>query len=374
MLSYDFGNGHVMNAERLLAAYHLLEKIYITNEEAEFQLITPEDYDRKYLFKAHTRNYIEKFEALSQQGKGQALEFGLGTPDCPIWQGMANISNFVVKSTVTLAKQIYNGKLNIGFGLLGGLHHATAAEASGFCYYNDINVAVQRLKALNPDIRILYVDTDLHHGDGVQSTFYQDPNILTISFHESGKFLFPGSGFPLEIGEKDGEGYSVNLPFYPYTWDEEYQHGFDQVFPILFEQYQPDFVIWQAGGDAHIKDPLGHLMLTSHTYRHIGAQIRDQVLKHMQVPKVLMLGGGGYNPYSNAKSWSNALSGLTGVTLPDRGPESWIIQCKSSGIEVNPSLQDTQSTPIKEDVDQITTGNAEYLAQLKSHLTPYFSL
>jgi acetoin utilization protein AcuC len=375
MLAYHLGSSHSMNPKRIFPAYHLLNELFIDLTDTEFELVIPSGLDREYLYKAHDQEYIETFEELSRTGSGQALKYGLGSPDCPVWAGMAETSEFIVSSTMHAAEQIYNGILNYTFVLLGGLHHARTARASGFCYYNDINVTIHRLKALNPDIRIFYVDTDVHHGDGVQFDFYNDPNVLKISFHESGRYLFPGTGFSDEIGSGPGKGYAINLPFHPYIWDDLYLGNFEKYIPALFESYQPDFVIWQAGVDGHAKDPLGHLLLTSNTYNRIASTIRELSQNNMDTPKVLAMGGGGYNPDSVARSWANIVSGLSGCKLPETASDNWLKLCRSQQIDVNSNLAEEITVPFSNE-HKVIAGMAtrEYIDEFERILVDYHSI
>lgn len=363
-----------MNSSRILPAYHLFKETFVDMHEEQFELVLPFGVDRDLLLKAHAKDYVAAMDKLSRDGSGSAMEYGLGTGDCPVWKGMADASEFVVGSSVTSAEQVYNGTYNFSFVLLGGLHHARSNRASGFCYYNDINVAIHRLKELNPDIRILYFDSDLHHGDGTQFDFYNDPNVLTISFHESGQFLFPGTGFSNEIGTGAGEGYSINLPFFPYTWDEMYLYQVKKKLPALFESYQPDFVIWQAGVDGHQSDLLGHLQLTTNTYHQLGSMVRNLAYENMDRPQVLTLGGGGYNPDTVARSWAHIVAGLSNTKLPKRPSVEWVETCLDANIQVSDKMADTPSEAPDENPEVIIESNRFYDQEFEKHVSPHFSI
>lgn len=376
ILSYHLGDSHPMNSARIFPAYHLIKEVFIDNEDVD--IIVPVSVDRSILEKAHDKDYIRMMDMLSYKGEGSAMEFGLGTGgDCPVWPGMAEAAEFVVGSTVTSAERVYNSDYAITFELLGGLHHASSARASGFCYYNDINVAIQKLKQLQSDIKILYIDTDVHHGDGTQFEFYNDPNVVTISFHESGRFIFPGTGFPDEIGEKEGLGSSINMPFYPYVWDNFYLKKFESIVPPIVESFKPDFIIWQAGVDGHKDDILGHLQLTTNTYTALAERIKDLAAKNMDQTRLIVLGGGGYNPNSVAKSWSSIVSGLSGIKLPKIASEQWQQLCAAKGINITPELYEVKSSKIalpKSELDLVLNGNEQYFYELKSNLSEHYSI
>lgn len=375
LLKYHLGNSHPMNSNRIFPAYHLFNELFLDLDPSSFKIVTPSEIDPELLAMAHDIKYISKINELSKDGAGSAIEYGLGTSDCPVFKDMAETSEFVVSSTVTNAEKIYNEEFHYSFVLLGGLHHARRSRASGFCYYNDVNVAIHKLKQMKDDIKILYFDSDLHFGDGVYYDFENDPNVLKISFHESGHFLFPGTGFPQEIGVNEGEGMGINQPFFPFTWDEPYIKRFDDIIPPLFESFNPDFVIWQAGVDGHALDPLGHLQLTTNTYHHMAEKIRELADKNMDTPKVLSLGGGGYNSDSVARSWASIVSGLSKIKLPLKASEEWVNICESQDISVNIDLHDPMITSKSfEDIADIEKGNNLYFEQFDSIVSKYHSI
>ena len=374
LLQYHLGNSHPMNSNRIFPAFTLLSELFIDLESEQFELVLPSSFDKEILFKAHTQKYVAAMERLSLSGKGTALEHGLGTSDCPVWKGMADASEFIVSSTVNLARKIQSTELMHGFIAMGGLHHAKEAQASGFCYYNDINVAIHALKQNQPEVRILYLDTDLHHGDGTQHGFYNDPNVLTISFHESGSYLFPGTGFSHEIGTGSGVGKSINLPFMPYTWDEHYLKQAESIIPSLFESFKPDIVVWQSGVDGHKLDPLGHLELTTNTYYKLGNMVGRLAEQVMDTPKVLTLGGGGYNPDSVARSWANVIAGLSNTKIPTKASDDWKLLCESKGIQVTQNLQDAFYSPDERHISEVIFGNERYKNEFESIVSKHFSV
>ncbi|MCY3412179.1 MAG: acetoin utilization protein AcuC [Candidatus Heimdallarchaeota archaeon] len=372
MLQYHLGDAHPMNSNRIFPAFNLFNELFINSEGVD--IIAPLPMTRDLLEKAHDINFIQMMEMLSWKGEGSAGDYGLGTGDCPVWQGMAEAAEFVAGSTVTTADNIFKSDYSMAFSMLGGLHHARSARASGFCYYNDINVAIHRLKQLDTDIKILYVDTDLHHGDGVQFDFYNDPNVLTISFHESGKFLFPGTGFPDEIGEGAGTGYSINVPFMPYTIDDIYLNSFDRIVKPIYESYNPDFIIWQSGVDGHRDDYMGHLLLSLKTYEGLSHRMRD-LTQSMDTPRMLTLGGGGYNPNTVAKSWATIMAGLLNQKLPKLASVEWLSLCRKQGIDVTADLHEEKTSDRQiAERNIIRNENEKYMLKLIENIKPYFSV
>jgi acetoin utilization protein AcuC len=370
-LKYSLGEGHPMNGLRLIPSFHLFKEFFINENLGKIQPIEPISDD--LLFEVHDAGYIQTIRGINDDGILLDPIYGLGTSDCPIFKGMADISQFITESSVSSIKDIFAGKTEFGFNILGGLHHAFPAKASGFCYYNDINVAIQYLKRQKKDIKIFYLDTDLHHGDAVQDFYYNDPNVLTVSFHESGEFIFPGTGMVNETGSSLGEGYSVNLPFMPFTWDEAYLNRIKQYIPAIFESYNPDFVIWQCGADGHINDPLGHLQLTNTTYYQIGKMMRKLVLD-MKEPKLLGLGGGGYNPDGVAKVWSASVFGLLDKDLPTETPNKWREICKSNGINVSRNYIEEPSKPVDDLIYQTISGNESYQMEFEMTFSNFFAI
>ena len=287
---------------------------------------------------------------------------------------MFDASLLIAGGTLEATELVLNGTIKNAFVLLAGLHHAQKANASGFCYFNDMSIAIQHLRAQG--YRVAYIDTDLHHGDGVQALHYNDPDVLTISFHESGQFLYPGTGFSNEIGGKGAEGSAINLPFFPYTYDELYQKSFLNFVPPIIESFDPDFIIWQAGVDGHAEDPLGHLMLTTNTFQLIGKTVKYFADKYAD-GKLIAAGGGGYNPYSIARSWFVEYTTLNHSTsLPNKPPENWLLDYEKRYGEKGPEfMMDSPSTENLIDRPELVR---EYNRSLREvfheELDPYYTL
>jgi acetoin utilization protein AcuC len=224
-------------------------------------------------------------------------------------------------ASVVAAEQVLAGR-RVAFGLAGGLHHALYDRAAGFCLLNDPVVVIHRL--LRDVERVVYLDVDAHHGDGVQAAFYRDPRVMTISVHETGETLFPGGGFPEEIGEGPGRGTSVNLPLFPETDDTLYLWAFQQVVPPLVEAFRPDVLVAQLGCDTHFADPLTNLSLTTGGYREL-VRIIDNLCDRW-----VALGGGGYNLQTVPRAWALAYAVAARIDLPDTIPAGFAAR---TGIE-----------------------------------------
>ncbi len=226
------------------------------------------------------------------------LKFGLGTEDNPIFSGMYDYSALTAGATLLGARMLAEGKAQTAFNPLGGFHHAGRDHAEGFCYVNDIAIAIQFL--LEQGMRVAFVDIDAHHCNGVQDAFYRDPRVLVISFHENGRDLYPWTGFENEIGEGAGKGYTVNVPLPQNTDDDAFIRAYSEIVPPLLKSFTPDLVIGELGADTHISDPLTHLSMTN-----VGFCEAVKRLKELS-PRLLGLGGGGYDVYKTARSWTLA--------------------------------------------------------------------
>ena len=241
--------------------------------------------------------------------------FGLGLGDNPVFRGVWEAAQLVAAGSLLAADLVMRGEAERVFHFAGGLHHAMRERASGFCYVNDAVLAILRLRERG--LRVAYVDIDAHHGDGVQYAFYGDPNVLTISTHERGERLFPGTGFVHEKGEGDAAGFSVNLPLEAYTDTEVYLPAFEAVVPPLLERFKPDVIVAQLGIDSHRTDPLTHLALDVQGF----ARALQRIVP--LAPRLIALGGGGYDLRNVARAWTVAWAVLNRVELPARLPEAF---------------------------------------------------
>src|SRR3989454_6511380 len=242
--------------------------------------------------------------------------------DTPAFKGCYEATSLVVGASVVAADAVMRGGLSHAFNPSGGLHHAHPERASGFCIFNDPAVVSAHLKSRYNLKRIVYLDIDAHHGDGVMYGYYDDPSVLDIDFHESGNFLFPGTGFPDEIGKGEARGLKLNIPLPPSTGDEAYLEAFQQIVPDALKKFRPEIILVQCGADGHLDDRLAHLRLTTRVYSEVVSQVHD--LAHQLCDgRLLLFGGGGYTLANVPRVWTVALSTLAGKKLDNEIPGSW---------------------------------------------------
>ncbi|MBE0537413.1 MAG: acetoin utilization protein AcuC [Phycisphaerae bacterium] len=261
--------------------------------------------DRALAATFHTAGYLD---ALEQANRGEfsvdMLHMGLGTGDCPIFKGVYDYGLLNAGATVTGARKIIAGEAAAVFNPSGGHHHAHADHAAGFCYVNDNVLALQTL--VEAGLRPLYLDVDVHHGDGVQEAFYHRSDVMTISIHQSGRTLFPGTGFPADTGTGKGKGYAVNVPLPPGTYDDLYLRAVRQAVLPLIEAFSPDVFVMEIGVDGLAGDPLAGLMLTNNVY----VDVIDMVRKFGK--PILATGGGGYHIENTVRAWALVWCALCG--------------------------------------------------------------
>lgn len=268
--------------------------------------VAPVPAERVTLKKFHTARYLHALKTASQgRWDADALSMGIGTSDCPVFEGLYDYAVLVTGGTLVAAKLILSGSADVAFNPSGGFHHAHPERASGFCYINDVALACMVLAEQGK--RVLYVDVDVHHGDGVAYAFYDRCDVMTISFHEDPRILFPGTGFENEIGTGEGKGYCVNVPLPVGTYDQAYMRAFEAIAIPLMTVYKPDVIVFELGADALAGDPLAHLYLTNNVY----ADIINHLLR-LDKP-ILMTGGGGYNIDNTVRAWALAWTILCGA-------------------------------------------------------------
>ena len=304
---------HPMRPARLQLTYELLAAYGAFDSDGSL-LVAPRSATQEELLAFHTPDYVAAVERFSAGGSRQGAEqYGFSDwGDNPVYPGMYEAALLVTGASVQAAELVAEGQVQVAFSPAGGLHHAMASSASGFCIFNDPVVAISALRRRG--LRVAYVDIDAHHGDGVQAAFYTDPNVLTVSIHESGRYLFPGTGPVDEIGAGNGKGYSVNLPLFPYTDDDLFVNAFEAVVPPLLKAFKPDVLATQLGIDTHFKDPLTHLALSSHGYVRV-----LEMLAGAGYPW-LAFGGGGYDLDAVARCWTLAYGVMLGRQWPGEFP------------------------------------------------------
>ena len=247
----------------------------------------------------HTARFLEEMRrAADGDLTVDGLRMGFGGPDTPVFKHMFEYGAWACGTGFVAADLLLQGRADIAFNLLGGFHHAFPERAAGFCYLNDVALACMKLADAGK--RVLYLDVDAHHGDGVQAAFYNRRDVMTISLHESGKTLFPWGGFENEIGEGAGRGYNVNIPLPAETYDEAFLTAFDSVALPLANAFAPDVLVLELGMDILAGDPLTHLRMTN----NVVVEIAERVLK-LNCP-MLVAGGGGYHVENTVRGWALA--------------------------------------------------------------------
>lgn len=332
-LQYRFNDTHPFDPERLLLTRDLLEKVDALEPS---QIHKPRKASDNDVRRVHTPEYVAEVKALSRlrptaKAIASAERFGLNTEDTPYFAGMHDVTCRIVGGSMEAAELVLTGASEHALHLSGGLHHALPNKGAGFCVYNDAAAAIAYIRE-RYDARVLYVDTDVHHGDGVQWAFYHDPNVCTLSFHETGKYLFPGTGAAHERGEGDGYGMCVNIPVEPYTEDESWLEGFDEALERVVRFFRPDIIVSQHGCDAHALDPLAHVHCSMQIYLDMPKKIHALAHQYCE-GRWVALGGGGYDIWRVVpRAWSFLWLTMTDHPLLDRLaresnlplPRSWL--------------------------------------------------
>jgi len=322
---FDYSPEHPLRMERLGMTWRLMEAYGLTSGP-KLKVLTPEPASVEAITRFHSREYIEILRAVSAgDWVPHAARYGLGAGDNPIFPGLWEAALLVAGGSLLASQLVLDNEVARVFHFAGGLHHAMPERASGFCYVNDAVLAIMELR--RRDLKVAYVDIDAHHGDGVQFAFYADPRVLTISSHERGDRLFPGTGFVEEMGEGEGLGYSVNLPLQPYTDDAVYEPAFEAVVPPLLRAFEPDVVVLQLGIDSHRTDPLTHLAWTVQGFAKIVARLLELS------PRVVALGGGGYDLPNVARAWTAAWAAMNGAELPAEIPRACHKDLSTHGLK-----------------------------------------
>jgi acetoin utilization protein AcuC len=321
---FDYGPEHPLRMERLGLTWSLMEAYGLTSLP-QSRVVTPAPAEIDEIAAFHARDYIEVLRAVDAgDWVPHAARYGLGPGDNPIFPGLWDLARVCAGGSLMAAALVAEGEADRAFHFAGGLHHAMPDRASGFCYVNDPVLAIMALRRRG--WRVAYVDIDAHHGDGVQFAFYDDPNVLTISTHERGDRLFPGTGFVDELGRGEGVGYSVNLPLQPFTDDAVYGPAFEAVVPRLLTAFAPDALVLQLGIDSHRTDPLTHLAFTVQGF--------DAAVRRLLglVPRVVALGGGGYDLPNVARAWTAAWAAMNDVALDPALPRQAHAELQRLGL------------------------------------------
>ncbi|QUG43736.1 acetoin utilization protein AcuC [Psychrobacillus sp. INOP01] len=339
-LGYKFSDTHPFNQKRLTLTVDLLKEI---NALSLSEIVPPRMATDEELLLVHDANYIEIVKEASKENADSTKyeSYGIGTEDTPIFPDMHEASAILVGGTLTAVDYVMEGKSSHAVNLGGGLHHGFRGRASGFCVYNDSSVAIKYMQE-KYNARVLYIDTDAHHGDGVQWSFYDDPNVCTISIHETGRYLFPGTGNITERGSGEGYGTSFNFPIDAFTEDESFLDIYRTSFREIVEAFKPDVILSQNGADAHYFDPLTHLYGTMKIYQEI-PKLAHELAHEFCDGKWIAVGGGGYDIWRVVpRAWSYVWMEMNDFQLPvGELPKNWLDKwSKESPIPLIPTWLD----------------------------------
>jgi len=313
---YDFGPTHPLRPTRLKLTYELMKAIGLL-DAANVKTVPPRPATKDDLLLFHEEAYVQLVEKMSARGSG-FLDMG----DTPVFKGCYEASALATGASLSAVDLVMSGKATYAMNIAGGLHHAHPNRASGFCIFNDPAISIAYLKKRYGLDRILYLDVDAHHGDGVMYGFYSDSAVLDIDFHESGHHLFPGTGFTEEIGEGKAEGLKINIPLPPFTGDDKYLALFREIVPRAVRNYRPQMLLLQCGADSHANDLLAHLQITTETYQEVVTTVRD-LAGEVAEGRLVVFGGGGYDLANVARAWTVAACTLARFEPPMATPAEW---------------------------------------------------
>jgi acetoin utilization protein AcuC len=319
---YDFGAGHPMDPVRLALTMGLVRAYGL---DRAMRVVAAKPAGDSTLRLVHREDYLRAVRSASAEPRHADQGYGLGTVDDPAFAGMHEASALIAGQSVAAAEEVWRGGAGHAVNFAGGLHHAMPGSAAGFCVYNDASLAIARMLELGAE-RIAYIDVDVHHGDGVQAAFWDDPRVLTVSLHEHPRTLFPGTGWPEETGGKGpGEGGAVNLALPAGTGDEGWLRAFHAVVPELLAEFRPQVLVTQHGADTHFEDPLAHLAVSLDAQRLV--QESCHALAHEYAEgRWLALGGGGYAVIDVVpRSWTHLVGIAAHAPVDPESviPEEW---------------------------------------------------
>jgi len=300
-MAYRHADWHPLQPRRVKLAVDLIRSMGLAGfaellaprqaTDAEVGLVHSQEYIELVRRLGHREGRPGQGEGLSRADRFRAAASGFASEDNPVFEQMHEASALIAGGSIVAGEAVHEGRADHAFNPAGGLHHAMREMASGFCVYNDVAVVTAWLRERGH--RVAVVDVDVHHGDGTQATFYSDPEVLTISLHQLSRGFFPGTGFPDEVGAGDAAGTSANLPFPPFTWDEPWLRGFDEVVPTLLRRFQPTILVTQCGCDPPLLDPLANLRCSTRIWPVVGRRFHDLAHELCQ-GRWVALGGGGY--------------------------------------------------------------------------------
>jgi len=372
--SYRFRPDHPFNPKRLELTVSLMESLGLL-ASPEVVVRPPRMATDAELLRVHSADYIAAVKRLGSGSEGQdpaeGWPWGLGTDDNPIFPGMHEATATVVGGTLVAAEMVMSGEVTRAFNIAGGLHHGHRDRASGFCIYDDLAAAIAWIREAHA-ARVMYIDYDAHHGDGVQQIFYADPDVLTLSIHESGRYLFLGTGFVDELGDGEGYGHSLNLPVEPFTEDDSWLDVYGDLLAEAAAAFRPDVIVLQNGCDAHALDPLTHLRCTTRMYEET-VRLTGEIADQYCGGKIVATGGGGYAIWKVVpRAWSLVWAGLTQQSVPDSVPQEWLDRWQGESPDLLPIRlrDDPADYPPVPRRAEITSANRRTLESLRRAVLP----
>jgi acetoin utilization protein AcuC len=353
--AYDFGASHPLRPERVLLTYDGIRELGLLERDGVSEVTSRSATDDEILA-VHDDDFVNMVKDIDSGSVDSArgMEFGLGTPDDPIFDNMHAASAAFCGASITAAEEVASGRALHAFNPAGGLHHARRREASGFCIYNDPAGAIAKVLELQPEWRVMYIDVDVHHGDGVQWIFYDDPRVLTLSLHQSGRYLYPGTGFEDETGAGNATGTSANVPLMPGTGNDDYLWALERSAVELGRAFRPHLILTQLGADTHYGDPLANLGLTMAAYPPMARLIHD--LAHdFADGRWVATGGGGYQAETVVpKVWTVHFAEMCEAAAAV--PPSWLEDkaCADVSRTYRPQLERSVEEVLERCVDRLS--------------------
>ncbi|MGW7432177.1 acetoin utilization protein AcuC [Streptomyces sp. NPDC054861] len=344
---YDFGSEHPMDPVRLALTMGLVRAYGL---DRAVDVVAAKPAGESTLRLVHREDYVAAVRAASERPRAADQAYGLGTVDDPAFAGMHEVSALIAGQSVGAAEAVWRGEAAHAVNFAGGLHHAMPGSASGFCIYNDASLAIARLLELGAE-RVAYVDVDVHHGDGVQAAFWEDPRVLTISLHEHPRTLFPQTGWPEETGAAGpGEGSAVNVALPAGTGDEGWLRAFHAVVPELIADFRPQVLVTQHGADTHFEDPLAHLAVSLDAQRAVQTACHDLAHAHVEGGKWVALGGGGYAVVDVVpRSWTHLVGIAAHAPVEPESviPSSWRDEVYARTRQLGPARMTDGRWPVE---------------------------
>ncbi len=358
-VNYDLGPFHPLRPIRVKLTFDLIRSKGLLDDDT-VEVVEARSATRDEIQLFHENSYVSLVEEYSRKGSG-LLDAG----DTPAFKGCYEATSLVVGASLAAADMIMGGKISHSFNPSGGLHHAHPERASGFCIFNDPAIVISYMKSKYHLKRLLYLDIDAHHGDGVMYGYYDDPTLLNIDFHESGHYLFPGTGFPDETGKGDARGLKQNIPLPPSTGDQAYLEAFREIVPRVVRDFKPEVILVQCGADGHIDDRLAHLRLTTNAYSEIVGEMH-RLAHELCNGRLLLFGGGGYTLANVPRVWTVAFATLSNKSLSDNIPIEWAKKFENATKDPIPgNVHDLPTTDTEQTTKQVRDTVAELRQSLK---------